>query len=168
MSEFTKKMFEENISEIQTNKAIILQYQEALKNGELKKMDELLSADFKFHFPGDGTFLNKKETLALMEAIFKAFPKLKMKTIEQIGGGDLVVVFITVSGLESQIKIREEAVEGIMFKGVSMIYRLTDGKIKEEWSEFNLSGMMQILKAVSQTNENQNNKVSELIESHEG
>jgi hypothetical protein len=30
-------------------------------------MDELLSADFKFHFPGDQTFLNKEEILMLME-----------------------------------------------------------------------------------------------------
>jgi hypothetical protein len=54
-----------------------------------------------------------------------------MNTINQIAGGDLVVVFITISGLKSQIKIREESIESLMFKGLSMIYRLTDGKIKK-------------------------------------
>ncbi len=123
-----------------------------LKNAASGKLDEaysLTASNFRHH---NAYFKADAESLkAGMADAHKQFPNTKIDVQRAIAEGDLVTVLWsgrgTNTGIGNGIPATGKKVEG---RGIT-IWRIVDGKITEEWSEFDQLGIMQQLGLIPST-----------------
>lgn len=123
------------------NEAVVRRVQEEVINGKnLDLLDELLSPGYVWHGPGQDA---GKEAY---EAYLSAFPDLKMTTKDQFSAGDKVVTRFVSEGTHRgdlpSIPATGKHVAGV--EGI-FISRVENGKIVEEWEQFDELGMMKQL-----------------------
>jgi steroid delta-isomerase-like uncharacterized protein len=126
------------------NKAIAKRaFEEILSRGRFELAEELYAKDFVNH--GIHRDASLEEDQAALKGWHQAFSDVAMVPEKLIAEGDLVVVYWiargtntgTGNGLPATGKKAELA-------GIT-IWRIVDGKIKEEWSAFDQLSMMQQL-----------------------
>jgi steroid delta-isomerase-like uncharacterized protein len=126
------------------NKAIAKRaFEEILSQGRFELAEQLYAKDFINH--GIHSQANLEEDQAALKGWHQAFPDIAIVPEKLIAEGDLVVVYWiargtntgTGNGLPATGKKAEQA-------GIT-IWRIVDGKIKEEWSAFDQLSMMQQL-----------------------
>ena len=126
------------------NKAIARRaFEEILSGGKFELAEELYAKDFANH--GIHRTVGLEEDQAALKGWHQAFPDVVIVPEKLIAEGDLVTVYWiargtntgTGNGLPATGKKVEQA-------GIT-IWRIVDGKIKEEWSAFDQLSMMQQL-----------------------
>jgi steroid delta-isomerase-like uncharacterized protein len=126
------------------NKALAKRaFEELLSKGKFELAEQLYAKDFVNH--GIHRNISLQEDQAALKGWHEAFPDVSIVPEKLIAEGDLVTIYWiargtntgTGNGLPATGKRVEQA-------GIT-IWRIVDGKIKEEWSAFDQLSMMQQL-----------------------
>ena len=124
--------------------------EEGFSQGHTEVVDEVLNPDFICYDPNSqsGEVRGSETIKGEIEYFRNAVPDLTYTVEDQIAEGDKVVTRYTVSGTH-QGEFFGVAPTGkrITMSGI-MVDRLEDGKMVEEWPEYDLLGVMQQLGAV--------------------
>src|SRR5215468_7479584 len=126
------------------NKALAKRaFEELLSKGKFELAEQLYAKDFVNH--GTHRDISLEEDQAALKGWHQAFPDIAIVPEKLIAEGDLVTIYWiargtntgTGNGLPATGKKAEQA-------GIT-IWRIVNGKIKEEWSAFDQLSMMQQL-----------------------
>ncbi len=110
-------------------------FEEIFNQGKFQVADEIYAQDFVNH--GLHRNYDLQEDQAAVHAEKKAFPDLKMSVILMAAEGDLVTVVWVLRGTHTG-----SGYDGLPPTGVKLelrgitVWRIVDGKIREEWTEF--------------------------------
>ncbi len=129
-------------TEQEKNKAVARSFfEEVIDQGRLDKYAESHAADFVVHGrTHDGTLA---EDMAAAKEERKALPDMRLKVNQMVAEGDLVAVYWTASGTNTQEGMGFPATgKKITVPGMT-IFRFKNGKISEEWGVFDMSSAMQ-------------------------
>jgi len=130
---------------IENNKALARQLTELLDQGNVEKLNALLSPDFVSHFAGLPQPLNREQYIQVNRAAKTAFSDLKRTVEDLIAEADKVTLRITARGTHTGVfqgiaaTGRRTEISGIAIR------RIADGKIAEEWVINDQLGLMQQL-----------------------
>ena len=139
------------------NKAIAKRaFEEILSQGHFELAEQLYAKDFVNH--GLRSNATLEEDQAALKGWHQAFPDIVITTEKLIAEGDLVTVYwiarSTNTGTGNGLPATGKNVE---LAGIT-IWRIVDGKIKEEWSAFDQFSMLQQLGLIKGDEENKENK----------
>lgn len=127
---------------LESNKKIASAFWESFANADVQQVEKLWGNDYKLHFPGKTDALTKEESKELMTAYNKGFPDMKVSIEDQIAEGDLVVTRVMMHGThKGEFQGIPATNKAVTVSGMST-HRIVNGKIAEEWSEFDALGMM--------------------------
>ena len=126
------------------NKAVARRvFDEIFNQGKYEVADEIYAPDFVNH--GFSTDVGLKEDQAAARGWREAMPDIKVTVKMMIADGDLVTVLWTAEGTNTGegngLPATGKKVKG---RGIT-IWRIVDGKIREEWSEFDQLRLMKQL-----------------------
>ena len=126
------------------NKAVARRvFEEILSQGKFQVADEIYSKDFVNHGLTHDASLKEDQDAA--RGWRQAFPDLKMTVLQEIAEGDLVTVLWTGTGTNTGEGMGLPATgKSGKVRGIT-IWRIVDGKIVEEWSEFDQLRIMKVL-----------------------
>jgi steroid delta-isomerase-like uncharacterized protein len=106
-------------------------------------VDEVYAKDFVAHTDHHNATL--EEDQAALKGWHEAFPDIAIEPQKFIAEGDLVAVYWTARGTNTGTGNGLPATGKKVELGGITIWRVVDGKIKEEWSAFDQLSMMQQL-----------------------
>src|SRR5580704_18213404 len=118
------------------NKAVAARvFEEIFNQGKFQVADEIYAQDFVNH--GLHRNYDLQEDQAAVHAEKKAFPDLKMTVILMAAEGDLVTVVWVFRGSHTGAGYDGLPPTGVKLelRGIT-VWRIVDGKIREEWTEF--------------------------------
>ena len=127
----------------EANKAIARRYfDEYLNQGKGVGGEDLFAPTYRSHFPGSPGPLDRKEHDQLTIRLFVAFPDGRFTVEDTIAEGDRVVSRYTFRGthLGTWISGTPPTGKQVTITG-NEIHRIADGRIVEQWSEFDSSGV---------------------------
>ena len=133
---------------LESNKKIARQFFEYFAKGDVQQIENLWGSDYQLHFPGRPKALGKEESKQLLKDYSTGFPDKEMKVEDQVAEGDLVVTRTNVKGTHKGTFQGISASNKKMEVTVIAIHRIVDGKIVEEWTEFDAYGMMKQIGAI--------------------
>lgn len=126
------------------NKAIAKQaFEEVLSKGNFARAEQFYAADFLSH--GLYRDANLKEDQAWLKGWHQILSDVKVEPRKLMAEGDLVTVYWVARGENTVATSRFPASGKIVKSSGITIWRIVDGKIKEEWSAFDQFEMMQQL-----------------------
>jgi predicted ester cyclase len=128
----------------EANKAVARRYvDEYLNQGQGVGGDDLFSLNYRCHFPGN-MVLDKKEHDHITITFFAAFPDGRFSVEDMIAEGDRVVSRYTFRGTHQGVWITGTPPTGkqVTLSG-NEIHRIVDGKVVEQWSEFDTLSALQ-------------------------
>ena len=109
-----------------------LQHSEIWSKGNLDLIDEVFAPNFVGHFPA-GTVSGRAGMLARVTAHRVAFPDWTEEVEDVIADGDQVVTRFTSRGTNSGEFLGKPPTNNRVEISEVCIYKLTDGKIVEQW-----------------------------------
>jgi steroid delta-isomerase-like uncharacterized protein len=126
------------------NKAIARRaFEELLSQGRFELAEQLYAKDFVNH--GIHRDISLEEDQAALKGWHQAFPDIAITPEKLIAEGDLVTIYWIAKGTNSGTGNGLPATgKKAELPGIT-IWRIVDGKIKEEWSAFDQLSMMQQL-----------------------
>jgi len=122
------------------NKAVAMRvFEEVFNQGKFQVADEIYAPDFVNH--GLHRAVDLKTDQDAVHAEKKAFPDLRMSVQEMIAEGDMVAVLWTFQGTHTGSGYEGLPPTGtrVEVRGIT-IWRIVDGRIREEWSSFSDTG----------------------------
>src|SRR6476660_5044054 len=132
------------------NKALAKRaFEELLSKGRFELAEQLYSKDFVNH--GVHREITLDEDQAALKGWHQAFPDLSIAPDKLIADGDLVAVYWIARGTNTGAGNGLPATGKKVEQSGITIWRIVDGKIKEEWSAFDQLSMMQQLGLLPQT-----------------
>lgn len=135
--------------QLEENKALVRRTFDEMANKNWEILDELFTPDYVWHHPGSPEPLAKEEADEFMRTFFAAFPDYSHTIKDMIAEDDEVVTRFSFHGTHKGAYMGIPATgKEIMLTSI-MISRITDGKIAEEWQEFDGYSFMQQLGAIS-------------------
>jgi steroid delta-isomerase-like uncharacterized protein len=125
----------EGTSQQAKNKAVAARvFDEIFNQGQFQVADEIYASDFVNH--GFHRNFDLQEDQAAVHAEKQAFPDLKMTVNLMVAEGDLVTVVWTFRGTNTAAGYGLPATGArIELRGIT-VWRIVDGKIREEWTSF--------------------------------
>jgi steroid delta-isomerase-like uncharacterized protein len=129
---------------IEENKALVRRWVEEVWNqGRLDVLDELYTPDWVGHFPVSGELHGSAAHKQLGERFRQAFPEARYVVADLVAEGDRVVLRYSARGTHRG-SLHGEAPTGreVVQTGIN-IYRVADGRLAEQWAQFDLAGMLQ-------------------------
>jgi steroid delta-isomerase-like uncharacterized protein len=131
------------------NKAIVRRAFEEPWKGNLDVVDELVASDYVGHDPATSEPLYGPEGVKEFISTYRAaFPDTRIDVEQQLSEGDLVATRWSGRGThEGELMGIEPTGKQVTVSGLTMS-RLEDGKIVEEFQNWDTFGMMQQLGAV--------------------
>ncbi|MBB4662016.1 ester cyclase [Conexibacter arvalis] len=128
-------------------KQLVREYVERVWNGgELAAVDELVAEDYAAHDPVDSEPVRGREMLKETVANYRrAFPDLVNTIHEQIAEGDLVATRWSSTGTHQGPAFGLEATGNRRDVTGIMIIRLDDGRVAEEWHNWDALGLLRQL-----------------------
>ena len=118
-------------------------FEEIFNKGRYEVADEIYARDFVNH--GVGREIGLKEDQDAARGWRAAFPDIRMTVETMIVEGDLVAVLWSVEGTNTGegngLPATGKRMEG---RGIT-IWRIVDGKIREEWTEFDMLPLLKQL-----------------------
>ncbi|HXV85255.1 MAG TPA: ester cyclase [Gemmatimonadales bacterium] len=135
-----------NTAMLEANKALQRQAFEAVAAGNFEALGQLVAPEYRYHGPDGGT-LDWAGTRAMVEGYKTAFPDLRFSIAFQVAEGDLVAAYLTASGTNTG-PMGETPATGkpVTVTGINIV-RVANGKIVEEWENFDEAGMLRQLGA---------------------
>jgi len=141
------------------NKQIARRVFEAFEKDNFNELDKIVdSTKFKLHFPGKPEALKFDEAIKLNQEYRDAFPDVKITIEKQIAEGDFVLTRLTYSGTN------KGSLQGIPASGKKIkvngmaLQQIVNGKVVEEWDEFDTLGMMMQIGAIPEMETMNNSK----------
>jgi steroid delta-isomerase-like uncharacterized protein len=128
----------------EANKAVVMKMYDAINAHDIAAMGAVVDDGFVDHEPM-GSDPTKAGTMAFFEAMLVAFPDFKMETTHVVAEGDLVSIFVTVTGTQRGEFMGIPASNKAVSVGVADLMRLKDGKVVEHWGLTDMLSMMQQL-----------------------
>jgi len=133
---------------LEKNKALVRRCIEEMDNGNWAIFDELLARDYVYHMPGSPKPLTREETEQFARTIRAAFPDGHIIIEDMIAEGDKVVTRYTSSATHKGDFMGIPATgKRVVVKGI-VITRIAEGKIAEDWEEFDGIAFLQQLGAI--------------------
>ena len=129
------------------NKAIVRHWIEELDKHNFEIMDEVVSSDVTFHFPGNT--MGFEEYKQFVDAVYEGLPNLHHKIEDQIAEGDLVATRVTDSGTHKGVFMGVPPTNNRVTVSAISIFRVVEGKIVEGWEEMDMQSLMQQLTATT-------------------
>ena len=120
----------------------------AANNRDLKGLENAYAPNLAYHGTGDLAETDRSGFLQFAEAMFAAFPDVSVTIDDVFSSGDKVVYRITIKGTHRAELMGISATNKAMSVRSIGIARVSDGKIVEEWENFDDMGMMMQLGAV--------------------
>jgi steroid delta-isomerase-like uncharacterized protein len=131
------------------NKAVAKRaFEELLSKGRLELAEQLYDKDFVNH--GIHRDIRLEEDQAALKGWHQAFPDLSIVPEKLIADGDLVAVYWIARGTNTGTGNSLPATGKKVEQSGITIWRIVDGKIKEEWSAFDQLSMMKQLGLLDQ------------------
>ena len=122
------------------NKAVAMRvFDEIFNQGKFQVADEIYAPEFRNH--GLHKSVDLKTDQDAVHAEKKAFPDLRMSVQDVVAEGDKVVVLWTFRGTHTGSGYEGLPATGtpVELRGIT-IWRIVDGRIREEWSNWSESG----------------------------
>jgi len=130
------------------NKALAKRaFEELLSKGKFELAGQLYAKDFVNH--GLHKNIGLEEDQAALKGWHQAFPDLAIVPDQLIAEGDLVTIYWIARGTNTGAGNGLPATGKKVEQSGITIWRIVDGKIKEEWSAFDQLSLMQQLGLVS-------------------
>ena len=131
------------------NKALAKRaFEELLSKGRFELAEELYAKDFLNH--GIHRDISLAEDQTALKGWHQAFPDLSIAPEKLIADGDLVAVYWIARGTNTGAGNGLPATGKKVEQSGITIWRIVDGKIKEEWSAFDQLSMMKQLGLLDQ------------------
>jgi steroid delta-isomerase-like uncharacterized protein len=132
------------------NKALVRRfYEEFFNKGNLAVVDELHTADFRHYDSGAPDPGGGPEGYKRRNAIFlKAFPDRHVTIDDMVAEGDKVATRSTMRATQTGDLPGIPATGRRVVVTATIISRIQDGKIAEEWEDWNALGMLEQLGVV--------------------
>ena len=131
------------------NKAILRRVtDEVFTQGNLDVVDELFAPSYVLHDPGvpGGELRGIESFKQQWVSMFRtAFPDLQLSVEDQVAEGDKVVTRYTGRGTHQGELMGIPPTGNEVVVSGTIMSRVSDGKIEEEWNNFDALGMMQQL-----------------------
>ena len=127
-------------------------FEDVIGKGNFALVEQFYAKDFVTHGPDRDASLNENQ--ALLKGWHQAFPEMSVELRKLIAEGDLVTIYWVARGKNTG------AANGIPATGKNavssgiIIWRIVDGKIKEEWSAFDQLSLMEQLGLVALKSDN--------------
>lgn len=119
-------------------------WEEVWHEGKLERINDLFAPDFLRHDPGREIH-GPEENRQFIASFRTAFPDLRFTVEDQIAEGDKVCVRYRFQGTNSgPFQGRPATQKQVVYSGI-LIYRIANGKIAEQWTEFDLMGLLRQL-----------------------
>lgn len=133
----------------EANKKIARQSFEAFEKNDSSLFERITDKNqYKLHFPGKTEPLNYEEAVKSNQEYNDAFPDAKVTIEKQIAEGEYVVTRVIYSGThKGELQGISPTNKKVTVSGLSM-QRIVNGKIVEEWAEFDALGMLQKIGAI--------------------
>jgi steroid delta-isomerase-like uncharacterized protein len=133
---------------LEENKALVRRCIDEMDKGNWAIFDELLAADYVYHIPGSPKPLTREETKRFTRMLRAAFPDGRITVEDMIAEGDKVVTRYTSSATHKGDFMGIPATgKKVVVKGI-VISRVVEGKIVEDWEEFDGIGFLQQLDVI--------------------
>lgn len=134
----------------ETNKKIARQSFEAFEKKDLSLLDKITEPlKYKLHFPGISEPLNFEDSKKQQTEYNTAFPDTKITIERQIAENDFVLTHVTYDGTHKGVlQGVQPSNKRVKVSGMSL-QQIKNGKIVEEWVEFDALGMMQQIGAIT-------------------
>ena len=131
------------------SKALIRRwYEESGNQRNLDALDELYAPTWVGHFPGAGELRGPTAHKQLLAAFSAAFPDAQYTVEDILAEGDRVASRYTVRGTHrGALSGIPPTGKAIVSTGIN-IHRIADGKIAEQWAEYDMLGLLQQLGVV--------------------
>lgn len=130
------------------NKKTARKFFELFQKGDVKGVEALWGNGYKLHFPGSPNTLSPEQSKKNLQEYIEAFPDKVFNIEDQVAEGDTVVTRFTVKGTH------KGSFQGVAPTGKKLnssgiaVHRISNGKIVEEWANFDQMGMMQQIGAI--------------------
>ena len=133
----------------EANKALANRvWEEVWHLGNLNLIDEWFTQDFVRHDPGGRVLRGTDQNRQFIGSLRLSFPDVRYTVDDQIAEGDKVVVRYHFQGTHlGAFQGLPPTGKQITYTGI-LIYRFADGKIAEQWTEFDLLGLLRQLGVV--------------------
>jgi steroid delta-isomerase-like uncharacterized protein len=120
-------------------------WEEVWHQGQLSRIDDLFTTDFVRHDPGGRELQGTEQNRQFIGSLRAAFPDVHYTVEDQIAEGDKVVVRYRFRGTHlGAFQGMPPTGKQVTYTGI-LIYRIVDGKIAEQWTEFDLLGFLRQL-----------------------
>jgi steroid delta-isomerase-like uncharacterized protein len=124
------------------------QYEVGLNRQDVTVMAECFTADYVHHMPLSPEPLGRAAFEEMFNGFLAAFPDMQATIDDILAEGDRVAARTTFRGTHrGEFMGIPASGKQVVFSG-NDIYRFVDGKIAEEWAQFDALGLMQQLGAV--------------------
>ena len=131
------------------NKALAKRaFEELLSGGRFELAEQLYAKDFVNH--GVHRDITLEEDQAALKGWHQAFPDVKIVPAKLMAEGDLVTIYWIASGTNTGTGNGLPATGKKVEQAGITIWRIVNGKIKEEWSAFDQLSLMQQLGLLDQ------------------
>ena len=134
---------------IEENKALVWrEYELGVNPKNFSVRDDVLASDFIAHFPGQPPIHGIDGFREFTSAFFNAFPDLTTTIEDLLAEGDRVAVRQTWRGTHTSEFLHIPATGKQVTFTSTEIYRVSGGKLAEEWVELDMLGLLQQLGAM--------------------
>ncbi|MDO9185671.1 MAG: ester cyclase [Bacteroidia bacterium] len=138
---------------LESNKKIVRQTFEVFEKNDMKILDTLYDqGNVKLHFPGTTGLMSYDDYKKMNTDYIKAFPDSKVNVDLQIAEGEYVCTYVTFSGTHKGEFQGFPASNKKVKLTTTTIDRIVNGKIVEEWTEFDQMSLLQQIGAVPEMN----------------
>ena len=124
-------------------------WEEIWHQGDLTRIDDLFTPDFVRHDPGGRELHGTEQNRQFIGGLRAAFPDLRFTTEDLVAEEDKVVVRYHFQGTHlGDFQGMPPTRKHVTYTGI-LIYRVADGKIAEQWTEFDLLGFLRQLGVIA-------------------
>ena len=127
------------------NKAIVRRWVEAFNDGNVDAVDELVTDSYVRHDPNSPEVRGPEQEKQLIAMYRSAFPDLYFTIEDMIAEGDKVVIRVGIHATHKGELLGIPPTDKQLTFTSTEIFRLAEGKIDEQWVNFDALGMMQQL-----------------------
>jgi steroid delta-isomerase-like uncharacterized protein len=124
--------------------------EEIWRTGDVTLIDTHMAPNYVLHKPPTGFSPDREGLKAILQAMHRAFPDLKMTVDAVVAEGDTVVQRRTYQGTHKGELFGIPATGKSITVSQITMSRVADGKFVEEWAETDFLGMLQQLGVVPQ------------------